>query len=54
MTKVLKETSEVLTVLKQYRNQSNNYKPNTKIYADLFKVSYSDGRASIVCETELD
>lgn len=54
MTKVLKETSEVLTVLKQYRNQSNNYKPNTKIYADLFKLKDGKDKIKICCETELD
>lgn len=54
MTKVLKETSEVLTVIKQFRNQSNNYRGDTKIFADLFKVRLNDGSIRVYCETEIE
>lgn len=40
-------------VLKTFRGQSNNYKANTKEYADLIKVRLSDGKVKVICSTEL-
>ena len=40
-------------VLKVYRGQSNNYKANTKDYADLIRVRLSDGKVKVICSTEL-
>ena len=40
-------------VLKVYRGQSNNYKANTKDYADLIKVKLSNGQIMVICSTEL-
>ena len=40
-------------ILKVYRGQSNNYKANTKQYADLIKVRLSDGKVKVICSTEL-
>lgn len=52
MTKTLKDTGETVQIVKQFRNQSNNYKEDTKIYADLFEAKYK-GSKRIFCETEL-
>ena len=41
-------------ILKVYRGQSNNYKANTKEYADLLKVKYSNGKTEVICSTQLD
>lgn len=54
MTKTIKESGITVKVLKQYRGQSNNYVNDTKIYADLYRVSDNNGKVSIVCSTELD
>lgn len=55
MTKTIKETGENVKVLKQYRNQSNNYKSNdSRVYADLFRVKFNNGTTEVVCETDLD
>ena len=40
-------------VLKVFRNQSNNYKTGTKVYADLLKVRFSSGKTGVICSTEL-
>ena len=40
-------------VLKVYRGQSNNYKANTKDYADLLKVKFATGKIGVICSTEL-
>ena len=40
-------------VLKVYRGQSNNYKANTKQYADLIKVKLSNGQIMVICSTEI-
>ena len=40
-------------ILKVFRGQSNNYKANTKEYADLIKVRLSTGQTKIICSTEL-
>ena len=40
-------------VLKVYRGQSNNYKANTKEYADLLKVKLATGKICVICATEL-
>ena len=39
--------------LKVFRGQSNNYKANTKEYADLIKVKLSNGQIMVICSTEL-
>lgn len=53
MTKTTKE-GKTVTILKQYRNQSNNYINNdSKIYADLYKVIDSSGKIGILCQTEI-
>lgn len=55
MTKTIKESGENVKVLKQYRNQSNNYKNNdSRVYADLFRVRFNNGITEVICETELD
>lgn len=54
MTRVTKE-GQTVEILKQYRNQSNNYVNSvTKIYADLYRIRYNDGRIGILCSTELE
>ena len=41
-------------VIKVIRNQSNNYKDNTrKEYADLLKVRFATGKIGLICATEL-
>ena len=40
-------------ILHVYRGQSNNYKANTKDYADLIKVKLSNGQIMVICSTEL-
>lgn len=40
-------------ILKVFRGQSNNYKANTKQYADLIKVKFATGKISVICATEL-
>ena len=40
-------------MLHVYRGQSNNYKANTKEYADLIRVRLSDGKVKVICSTEL-
>ena len=40
-------------ILKVFRNQSNNYKANTKDYADLLKVKFATGKIGVICSTEL-
>ena len=40
-------------ILKVFRNQSNNYKANTKDYADLLKVKFATGKIGVICATEL-
>lgn len=55
MTKTIKENGQTVKVLKQYRNQSNNYKSNdSRIYADLYKTIDTNGSVKIYCETELN
>jgi len=55
MTKTLKETGENVKVLKQYRQQSNNYISNdSKVYADLFRIIDSNGKTRVICQTETD
>lgn len=55
MTKTIKESGENVKVLKQYRNQSNNYKSNdSRVYADLFRTVDTNGNVKIYCETELN
>lgn len=53
MTRIAKEGKQV-RILKQYRNMSNNYKPNSKIWADLYKVCYETGETVILDENELE
>lgn len=54
MTKTTKEGKQV-TILKQYRNQSNNYtSDDSKVYADLYKIIDSESKISIICSTELE
>ena len=44
-----------IEVLKVIRNQSYNYKDNTrKEFADLLKVRFSNGKIGLICSTELD
>ena len=40
-------------ILKVFRGQSNNYKANTKDYADLIRVKLSNGQTKVICSTEL-
>ena len=40
-------------VLKVFRGQSNNYKVNTKEFADLLKVKFATGKIGVICSTEL-
>lgn len=40
-------------VLKTFRGQSNNYKANTKQYADLLRVKLATGKIIVICATEL-
>lgn len=40
-------------ILKVFRGQSNNYKPNTKQYADLIRVKFATGVTKVICSTEL-
>jgi len=47
------QNGQQVEVLKTFRGQSNNYKANTKQYADLIKVRLSDGKIKVVCSTEL-
>lgn len=54
MTKTIKSDGQVVRILKQYRNQSNNYREDTKIYGDLYKVKFNDNSTGILCETELN
>lgn len=54
---MVRTTKEGITVkiLKQYRNQSNNYiNDESKVYADLYKVKFNNGRLGIICATELE
>lgn len=54
MTRTLK-SGETIKIEKQFRNQSNNYtNDDSKIYADLYKVKFNNGRVGIVCATELE
>lgn len=53
MTRITNEGKQV-RILKQYRNMSNNYKPNSQIYSDLFKVRYETGEIAILDENELE
>ena len=53
MTKTIKESGLTVKILKQYRGQSNNYKEDSKVYADLFKTEDSNGTIRILCESEL-
>lgn len=54
MTKALKSNGQTVKILKQYRNQSNNYKSDdSRVYADLFQVKFNDNSVGILCETEL-
>lgn len=55
MTKTLKTNGQVVSVLKQYRGASNNYKDDdSKVYGDLYQVKYNTGEVGILCETELN
>lgn len=55
MVKTLKSNGQTVKILKQYRNQSNNYKSDdSRVYADLYRIQTSDGKISIACSTELD
>lgn len=40
-------------ILKVFRGKSNNYKENTKEYADLLKVKFATGKIGVICSTEL-
>ena len=40
-------------ILKVFKGQSNNYKANTKQYADLLKVKFATGKIGVICSTEL-
>ena len=40
-------------ILKVFRGQSNNYKANTKQYADLIQVRLATGKLIVICSTEL-
>lgn len=40
-------------ILKTFRGQSNNYKANTKDYADLIRVRLANGEIKLICSTEL-
>ena len=40
-------------ILKVFKGQSNNYKANTKQYADLIKVKLSNGQIMVICSTKL-
>lgn len=54
MVRTTKEGSTV-TILKQYRNQSNNYiNEDSRIYADLYLVRFNNGNNGIICATELE
>lgn len=54
MNRITKEGQPV-KILKQYRGQSNNYtSDDSKKYADLYRVLYSDGKTAILCNTELE
>lgn len=50
--KTLNNGSQV-EILKVFRGQSNNYKANTKQYADLLKVKLATGVTMVICATEL-
>lgn len=52
MVRTLKN-GELITIEKQFRNESNNYKENSKIYADLFRCRDKNNKVMIVCETEI-
>lgn len=52
MIRTLK-TGEKVTILKQYRQQSNILK-SSQIYADLFKVKDSSGKTRIINELEIE
>lgn len=50
--KALKNGLEV-TILKQYRNQSNNINEKLNRPYDLFKVRLSSGEIKVICQSEL-
>lgn len=43
-----------VTILKQYRQQSNNFNDKLNRYYDLFKVQYSNGKIGLLCQTEIN
>lgn len=54
MVRTTKEGTTV-TILKQYRQQSNNYiNEDSKIYADLYLVRFNNGSNGVICATELE
>jgi len=55
MTKTLKSNGQVVSVLKQYRGASNNYKDdNSKVYGDLYRTVDTNGNVRVYCESELN
>nr|DAI89539.1 MAG TPA: hypothetical protein [Caudoviricetes sp.] len=55
MTRALKSTGETVKILKQHRNQSNNYKDSeSRVYADLYRVKFNNGTLGVLCSTEIE
>ena len=50
--KALKNGLEV-TILKQYRQQSNNINEKLNRPYDLLKVKYATGETKVICQSEL-
>jgi hypothetical protein len=42
-----------IEVIKVFKGQSNNYKTNSKEYADLLKVKFATGKIGVICSTEI-
>lgn len=42
-----------VTILKQYRQQSNNINEKINRYYDLLRVRYATGEIKVICQSEL-